>query len=179
MSCHKKWKWTKFDSGWQNTTEQTAVWVCARETVVGCSGQVVFEDFFLNLSRDEVLLSPGRVFQRVRAATPKTLRTRGPGMVCKGKGGWRGIEGQGHDVICRWEGGLWRHGPGFLPQSWRAMAGVWSFFFKMKEGGFGGRFDVRLEKERGILDDTKVADLRGLVDLAPICIKMEIFSLLE
>lgn len=61
----------------------------------------MFEDFFLNLSRDEVLLSPGRVFQRVRAATPKTLRTRGSGMVCKGKGGWRGIEGQGHDVICR------------------------------------------------------------------------------
>ena len=57
----------------------------------------------------------------------------------------------------------------------------WSLivFFKMKEGGFGGRFDVRLEKESGILDDTKVADLRGLVDLAPICIKMEIFSLLE
>lgn len=48
-----------------------------------------------------MLLSPGRVFQRVRAATPKTLRTRGSGMVCKGKGGWRGIEGQGHDVICR------------------------------------------------------------------------------
>lgn len=46
-------------------------------------------------------ISAGRAFQRVRAATLKTLRTRGSGMVCKGEGGRRVIEGQGHDVICR------------------------------------------------------------------------------
>ena len=49
----------------------------------------------------------------------------------------------------------------------------------MVEGGFGNRFDVRLEGEGGVQDDSQVADFSGRGDGAAVNGEKQVSNLLE
>ena len=49
----------------------------------------------------------------------------------------------------------------------------------MVEGGFGNGFDVRLEREGGVQDDSQVADFSGRGDGAAVNGEKQVSNLLE